>query len=226
PGALRAYPTDLDGDGRLDVVALFGQGDEGIYAYYNEGEGQFREEALLRFPPSWGSAWFELGDYDGDGDLDLLYAAGDNADYPPLLKPYHGVRLYRNDGQNHFKEAFFVPLPGAYGAAHADYDGDGDLDLAVISFFPDFSETTERSFVYLENRSGRPDRWSFVAREVPEVAAAGRWIVLDAGDLEGDGDTDLLLGSLAFEVVDDGERRVDRWVEAGVPALVLENRSR
>lgn len=146
PGATKAYPRDWDQDGRPDVVALFGQGDEGIYVFYNEGDGQFREERLLRFPASYGSSFFDFCDWNRDGHEDIIYTAGDNADYPPILKPYHGIRLFLNDGQNQLEEAFFYPLNGAYQAIPADYDQDGDLDIAAISFFPDFGGRPEDRF--------------------------------------------------------------------------------
>jgi hypothetical protein len=58
PGATCSYLRDVNRDGRMDIVALFGQGDEGIYTYYNEGEGKFKEVRTLRFPASYGSSFF------------------------------------------------------------------------------------------------------------------------------------------------------------------------
>ncbi len=217
PGATRAYVRDLNGDQRPDVLALFGQGDEGVFAYYNQGNGSFREEALLRFPPSYGSSSLILFDTDGDGHEDLVHTAGDNADYPPVTKPYHGIRIFRNDGTNHFKESWFYPLPGAYAAVPADFDQDGDLDFAAISFFPDYARSAQRGFVYLENQGD----FQFKEYTFPEVAA-GRWLVMDAGDVDQDGDEDVVLGSLSFEVVPPNGL-LAQWVARGVPFVVLEN---
>jgi hypothetical protein len=79
------------------------------------------------------AAW---GDYDGDGDLDLVVAGCDDS-----CSTYM-TRLYRSDGGT------FVDvdagLPGVYsGAALAwgDYDGDGDLDLALAGAL-DFASST------------------------------------------------------------------------------------
>ncbi|NJK82526.1 MAG: VCBS repeat-containing protein, partial [Saprospiraceae bacterium] len=83
PGATKVYIQDMNKDGRPDIIALFGQGDEGIFMYYNEGNGKFKEERLLQFPPSYGSSYFNLFDYNGDEFPDLIYTNGDNADYPP-----------------------------------------------------------------------------------------------------------------------------------------------
>ena len=92
PGASKAIVEDFDQDGWPDLAVLMAQGDEGIYSYYNQQNGTFREERKLRFPPSYGSTYFELADFNRDGHPDILYTAGDNADYWPILKPYHGIR--------------------------------------------------------------------------------------------------------------------------------------
>jgi hypothetical protein len=81
-------------------------------------------------------------------------ANGDNGDFGLPLKRYHGIRAYLNDGTNHFKEAFFYPMHGAYKAVARDFDGDGDFDLATIAFYPDFTAAAPESFVYLENKGG------------------------------------------------------------------------
>ncbi|MEL6924979.1 MAG: VCBS repeat-containing protein, partial [Bacteroidota bacterium] len=217
PGAIKAYPRDMNQDGRMDVVALFGQGDEGIYIFYNQGDGQFREQRIISFPPVYGSSFFELTDLNDDGHPDILYTNGDNADYTPITKPYHGIRLYENDGQNNFKEKLFLPLPGAYGAAAKDFDMDGDLDIAAISFFPDFGRQPAAGFVYFENNGSE----GFTAQTFPG-STNGRWVVMDTADFDGDGDEDIALGNLAFEVPGDAER-VAKWTERGLPFVVLEN---
>lgn len=189
PGARCAYVTDLNHDGRPDVVALMAQALEGVSVFYNEGGGEFREEVLLSFPPVYGSSYLSLVDFDRDGDLDLLYTNGDNADYSVVPKPYHGVRLFLNDGQNHFQQGWFYPLNGVQQAEARDFDGDGDLDLAVIAFFPDL-KNQRQGFAYLENKGD----WRFTARTFAG-AEQGRWLTMTAGDFDGDGDDDLVLGS-------------------------------
>lgn len=217
PGAIKAYIKDMNGDEQPDIVALFGQGDEGIFIFYNEGAGEFRAEQVLQFPPSYGSSYFNLFDYNGDEHPDLIYTNGDNADYPPIDKAYHGIRIFENDGNNQFEEVWFYPLQGAYSAIPNDFDQDGDLDIAAISFFPNFQTAPQESFVYLENQGNM----QFNAQTFPKYNS-GRWIVMDSGDLDKDGDTDLLLGSLTFEVVP-AMGLVDKWVKAGIPFVLLEN---
>ncbi len=215
-GATKTIPYDLDKDGDLDILALMAQGDEGIYWYENAGEGIFKEKLLIRFPSSFGSSFFDLIDWNKDGLMDILYTAGDNADYTPIEKPYHGIYIYQNMNALTFEQVFFQPLPGAYKAIVEDFDQDRDLDIAAISFFPDFAKKPEASFIYLENNGG-----DFRLSTIPQ-STNGRWISMDAGDPDQDGDIDLVLGSLAFEVVPPSPL-LRKWLDNGIPFMLLEN---
>ncbi len=219
PGAIKTELVDFDKDGQLDIVALMAQGDEGLFWYRNLGNGSFEEVRLLSFLPLNGSQYFELHDFSGDGDLDILYVCGDNADQTPILKDYHGIYIYINDGSYQFEQKYFYPLNGAYKAMAHDYDLDGDFDIASISFFPDYISYPEESFVYLENLGG----WEFRDYSF-ENASQGRWIVMDAADMDADGDIDIALGSfVAFEAAGDTTGLGPRWIRQGPSMVVLEN---
>ncbi len=219
-GAVKTFLHDFNKDGLLDVIALFAQGKEGISIFYNQGDNNFSREEVLEFSPSHGSSSFELIDFDRDGDLDILYTAGDNADFIPILKPYHGIYLFENDGNNNFKEKFFYHLNGAYAAKMEDFDLDNDLDIAAISFFPDYANQASESFVYLKNKG----EFNFEASTF-ENNTRGRWIVMDTADKDNDGDIDIILGSLAFETVPDNGF-VKKWLDNQLPFVVLENQVR
>jgi len=193
PGAIRAYVNDYNHDGLPDIWALFAQGDEGIFLFTNQGKGRFSEQAVLRFPPSYGSSYFELADFNKDGQPDIVYTCGDNADFSPVLKPYHGVYIFLNNGRNQFTQNYFFPIDGCYKAVAGDFDGDGDLDLATIAFFPDFNHQPEEGFVYLENLGGG----DFSPYSLPETQR-GKWLTMDVGDLDGDGRLDIVLGNFSF----------------------------
>jgi hypothetical protein len=222
PGAIRAEVRDMNHDGRPDIVVLMGQAREGVYLFLNQGSGQFTPVTLVEQQPAFGYSYFELIDFDNDGDLDLLTTNGDNGESFAPPKPYHGIRIYLNDGQNHFAERWFFPLHGAYAARAVDFDLDGDLDIAAISYFPDYpgSGGPEESFVYLENRGN----FNFKAFTIPEHAD-GRWITMDAGDVDGDGDADIVLGSLVLgppsTPIPPAIR--ERWKSNAPAVLLLEN---
>lgn len=217
PGARKTIVRDLDNDGMPDITALLAQGDEKIVMLHNDGNFDFSITTLLRFPPVYGSSFFEIGDFNRDGQFDILYTNGDNADYSPVLKPYHGVRLYLNEGANTFRESWFHPMHGASQTRAVDFDGDGDLDLAAIAFFPDFTTHPERCFYYFRNDGG-----TFATFTTP-LAATGRWITMEVADLEPDGDVDVLLGALNFEpgVPEDV---LARWNKEQASLLVLRNK--
>ena len=91
------------------------------------------------------------------------------------------------------------------------------MDLAAISFFPDFEHQAQEGFVYFQNQGN----FRFSAFTFPEVSL-GRWLVMDVGDIDQDGDQDIALGSLTFEVIGGGNY-VDTWIANGIPFAILEN---
>src|SRR5438552_4117591 len=115
-----------------------------------------------------------LGDYDNDGEDNLLIA------WPPS-----NVRLYtlRRGFVADAGERIALPLPaGAVSATFADYDNDGWLDLFVIG-------TDGRGYL-LHNREGRQFEDVTTAAHVRDVDGARRALFVD---LDHDGDLDLLL---------------------------------
>jgi len=106
----------------------------------------------------------------GDRHLDIVCTNGDNADCSVITKPYHGIRIYLNDGDFTFKQVWFYPMPGASQALARDFDQDGDMGLAAISFFPLLDDTKRKPaqvFVYLENKGNltfKPQTWPVPTR--------------------------------------------------------------
>jgi hypothetical protein len=200
-------------------MALVAQASESILVFFNQGKGKFEEKQVLRFPPVYGSSHLEVADFNGDGRPDILYTNGDNADYSVSLKKYHGIRLFLNEGGNKYKQAWFYPMYGASKAIARDFDQDGDLDIAAISFFPDFQQQPLNGFVYLENTGNLQFK-----PETFKEAATGHWLTLQSGDVDQDGDQDLLLGSFvaAPAIVPIDVQR--KWLSAGPNVLVLLNK--
>jgi hypothetical protein len=195
PGSVKTEVYDFNKDGRPDIMALLAQGDEGFFIFFNEGSGQFREERVLRLSPSYGSNYFELADFNNDGYPDIVASNGDNGDYPPILKSYHGVRIYFNDRNNRFSEKVFLPVNGVGKVIAEDFDFDGDLDLASISYFPDYKLTPEESFIFWRNEGDL----KFTPFSFPE-ASSGRWLTMHSDDIDADGDIDIVLGNAKFTV--------------------------
>jgi len=192
PGAIKTYVDDYNHDGLPDIWALFAQGEEGIFLFTNKGSGNFEQKEVLRFPPVYGSSSFELVDLNNDGFPDIVYTCGDNADYSRVLKPYHGVYIFLNDGKNNFTQKYFYHIDGCYKAIARDFDGDGNIDIAAISFFADYRNQPEEGFVYLENKGN----FQFQPHTLPE-GEWGRWLTMDVGDLDGDGKPDIILGNFS-----------------------------
>ena len=224
PGAIKVLIRDMDGDHLPDIVALMAQGDESVYIYYNKGQGLFEGKQVLRFPAVYGSTSIDLADFNNDGFFDLLYTNGDNADFSTILKPYHGVRIFLNDGKNQFEEKYFFPQHGAYQAVAQDFDNDGDVDIASISFFPDFKNQPEEGFLFLENQQNKKRTLDFEAAFIPETTQ-GRWITMQVEDFDNDKDDDILLGSFtAMGIGNERNQSVQNESFNGPAFLLLRNR--
>jgi len=220
PGTTKLEIADINVDGLDDIIVLASQGNEGVYILYNEGDLKFRADQVIQLQPEYGSSWFQLIDYNKDGHLDMLLTNGDNGDFSVFAKPYHGVRLFINNGLNQFSEEWFYPIYGATRVLAEDYDLDGDLDFAVMSFFPDYTSSPEEGFVYLENND--PNQYEFVAYTFQQ-SLSGRWMVMDHGDFDQDGDVDIMLGSYTLPVNKKYKSIMEGWKTSGVNLQLLMN---
>lgn len=219
PGAEDIVVEDFNEDGWLDMMVLFAYDDEGIWMFTNDRKGGFKAENLLQFPPVFGSTSFELIDFNSDGLKDIIYTNGDNADFSPIFKPYHGLRIFLNEGNYKFKEAYFYPINGTTEAIVKDFDDDGDLDIVTIAFFADFEHKPSESFIYFE----RQDNLNFIPHSLP-ISEYGRWIVMDAADFDNDGDVDIVLGNFSIAFMGKGDFE-PTW-DTRNPILLLVNNSR
>ena len=221
-GAINVRLHDFNRDGRQDIIALMAAGRESVSLFLNQGNGTFQEQLQLERHPAWGYSHLELADFNGDGHPDLLITNGDNGDLNlEPLKPWHGVRIHLNDGHGQFGEDYFFPQHGAYRARAADFDLDGDLDIVSIAYFPDFKNHPRESAVYLENLGNL----RFRAHELPGHNA-GRWITLDLGDLDADGDPDIVLGAYNRGPAEVPASFKERWEKSPAPILILKNTTR
>ncbi|SOD88846.1 FG-GAP repeat domain-containing protein [Spirosoma fluviale] len=219
PGASQAVAGDFNSDGWPDLMVLFAHADEGIWLFLNDKKGGFTERNLLRFPSVYGSTSFQLVDFNNDGRLDILYTCGDNSDYSKVLKPYHGLYIYLNQGNFAYKQAYFYPINGCTKAIATDFDKDGDLDIVTIAFFADFKSNSAEEFLFFEQQKPL----QFHPHAVP-VSAYGRWICMDVNDIDHDGDSDIVLGNFAKTfIIQEGLKPT--W-DMHLPFVVLKNKTR
>ncbi len=132
---------DYDNDGDLDLFVA-NAGNQNNLLYQNNGDETFLKintGAIVNDGGhSHGSAW---GDYDNDGDLDLFVANDQN----------QNNFLYSNDGNGNFiaiTNDLTQDSGQSFGAAWADYDNDGDIDLFVAN------HQLNKNFIY-QNSRGR-----------------------------------------------------------------------
>jgi hypothetical protein len=232
PGGIHVPPVDLNGDGRMDFVALVSQQFEHVVAFINRGPGRgFRPETIFRaVVPVWGSSGIQMVDMDGDGDLDLLMSNGDSLD-DFTVRPFHGVRWFENQGSYPWKQHDLAVMPGVHRAQAADMDGDGDMDVVAAAFLPN----AEHPAFDLIERQG--DLAPFTSLGWLEQVSPGVFVprpleqgklthtTLDLGDFDGDGDVDIVTGNFVgftFTKSDTGfqaDSSLDLWInQAKQPA--------
>jgi len=212
-GGVHVPTVDLNGDGRLDFIALISQEYEEVAAFLNQGGGQFLEQTLFKAgSPTFGLSGIELVDLDQDGDVDILYTNGDAFDLStPMIRPYHGVQWLENQGDLQFAFHDLIRFYGAYRAVPADLDGDGDLDVVAVSLINDWDDPARVSILWLENDGHQQFTPHGIGRAPTSLITA------DVADLDGDGRPDVVTGGMHMDPSDQRRGRVTLWRNLGPP---------
>lgn len=184
--------ADLDNDGDLDLYAVSGSNEyavgESVYQdriFWNDGKGNFSlDTSALPFHPKTGTV-VRAADMDGDGLLELFVGGrSDQGQYPLPGES----RILKNKGGK-FTDVTQEIAPELHRAGMVtdalwtDYDGDGRVDLMVVGEFMEitFFKNTGDSLVKATNTGLQ--------------GMSGWWTGIAAGDFDGDGDTDYLVGN-------------------------------
>jgi hypothetical protein len=205
--ALGIATADFNGDGWIDIYVA-NDGEDNLL-WLNQRDGTLRETALLAGAAVTGegkaeaSMGVDAGDFDNDGDEDLIMTELTG----------EGSNLYVNDGAARFRDlsassglgSFSLPYTG-WGTAWFDFDNDGWLDtLAVNGPIVANEGRTGRSFPYDQRkvlfRNLGNLRFEDVTRRAGAAFAlseAGRGAAF--GDVDNDGDVDVLVGNDAGRV--------------------------
>lgn len=134
-----AAAGDFNNDGWVDLFVI-GGGLRSDALFINMGDGTFEDRTIQAgLNEQHLGAGAAVGDYDGDGWLDIYVTSWGNPEAP--LPGKH--RLYRNNGDLTFTDVAAaagvnrtsLAVRDGFGATFGDYDLDGDLDLYVAGWF-------------------------------------------------------------------------------------------
>ncbi len=172
--------ADLDGDGLPDVLASYDGSDEIVW-WQNNGGGSFTTGVRITNLADRATSVF-AADLDGDGDLDVLSASGND----DKIAWYENLTL--NSGTFGPQKIITTNANGAYSVHAADLDGDGAIDVLSAS-------EIDNRIAWYRNSGGGVGATTFTSSTIANDAMQA--FCVEASDLDGDGDQDVLSASFA-----------------------------
>lgn len=167
---------DFDNDGDIDIL-IYGQGTSGYLTkvYQNQNadysDTQFSFPGLAYIPPTSGKGnASKFGDYDNDGDLDVLMTGNNSSE--------NVVKIFKNNGSTFNDTNISLPFFNSYAVDWSDLDGDGDLDLIIAG----------DKVVIFKYQSGQYQHAFTISEDIFE-----RITSVVTADYDNDGDMDLAL---------------------------------
>ncbi len=183
---------DLDNDGDLDLFLMGLQVPEfrlitRIYINDPLGTLTFDETQILANIANGDAAW---GDYDNDGDLDLV-VSGQSAETES-----HVTKVYKNEPTGRLIEDTNQQLEGLKAASVAwkDYDNDGDLDLITTGWNGDTTGIS-LTIIYKNEPVG-------TLSDTTHISFGVSYGSIDFGDFDNDGDLDMVIAGAEFVSAD------------------------
>jgi hypothetical protein len=186
---------DADGDGDPDLYVVRGGNNLPVgnpllsdLLLINDGKGEFVKGVLPGF--SHNGSCVRPCDFDGDGDPDLFVGSRSVPGSYGLSPVQY---LLENDGKGHFSDVTNARLGNLKNmgmvtdAAWMDFDGDGDPDLVATGEWMKMS-------IFRNEKGNFTD--ATTAAGLDETS--GWWNCLEAADIDGDGDQDLIGGNLGL----------------------------
>jgi enediyne biosynthesis protein E4 len=204
--ALGVSTADFNNDGWTDIFVA-NDGEDNLL-WLNQRDGTLRESGLLAGVAvtaegkAEASMGVDAGDFDNDGDEDLIITELTG----------EGSNLYLNDGTGKFRDmsaasglsAMSLPYTG-WGTAWFDFDNDGWLDTCAANGTIVANEGEPPPFPYAQRRvlfrntgTGRLEDVSVRAGSAFAAADSGRGAAF--GDIDNDGDVDIMVGNAAGRV--------------------------
>ena len=195
---------DLDVDGDLDVVLANLAGPNTVH--WNEGSLRFHVEVL----PVGASRAVHLIDADGDGRLDLFFT---HSVAPPTL-----WLNARASGGTEFVRADAGVREPLYTADWADFDADGDLDLAGATYDAELHSVAPGATggVFVYRNGGDPRAAGGLLRLDTRLATRSLALAVLTSDLDGDGRIDVAVGNDFFLPDYEWLWSADGWYPGGL----------